>query len=383
MSLDPVNLASDLIKIKSVTPHGQEAINLIKSILENYGFDCKILTFGEGEDEVVNLYARFGKNAPNLCFAGHVDVVPEGSSEDWSFGPFSGEIINNQLCGRGAVDMKSSIATFISSAIEFLEENNKFESLGSISFIITSDEEGKAINGTKKVVEWLKSNKENIDDCIVGEPTNPDKLGDMIKIGRRGSYSGNLIVNGIQGHVGYPHLAKNPINSMLKLIQPLSEVELDEGNENFEPSTIMITSIDVGNPSYNIIPAKVNVKFNIRFNNLHSSKSLTKMLTEKFESLNISNYSFDYFCNAEPFYTNPGHLVESLKRAIKSITGLVPNLSTNGGTSDARFIRDICPVVEFGLVGKLMHKVDEKVSIDDINNLKKIYKNFLEIYFAK
>ena len=170
---------------------------------------------------------------------------------------------------------------------------------------------------------------------------------------------------------------------MLKLIQPLSEVELDEGNENFEPSTIMITSIDVGNPSYNIIPAKVNVKFNIRFNNLHSSKSLTKMLTEKFESLNISNYSFDYFCNAEPFYTNPGHLVESLKRAIKSITGLVPNLSTNGGTSDARFIRDICPVVEFGLVGKLMHKVDEKVSIDDINNLKKIYKNFLEIYFAK
>ena len=204
MSLDPVNLASDLIKIKSITPHGKEAINLIKSILENHGFDCKILTFGEGEDEVVNLYARYGKKSPNLCFAGHVDVVPEGSSEDWSFGPFSGEIINNQLCGRGAVDMKSSIATFISSAIEFLEENNKFESLGSISFIITSDEEGKAINGTKKVVEWLKSNKENIDDCIVGEPTNPNKLGDMIKIGRRGSYSGNLIVNGIQGHVGYP-----------------------------------------------------------------------------------------------------------------------------------------------------------------------------------
>ena len=175
MSLDPVNLASDLIKIKSITPHGKEAINLIKSILENHGFDCKILTFGEGEDEVVNLYARYGKKSPNLCFAGHVDVVPEGSSEDWSFGPFSGEIINNQLCGRGAVDMKSSIATFISSAIEFLEENNNFESLGSISFIITSDEEGKAINGTKKVVEWLKNNKELIDDCIVGEPTNPDK----------------------------------------------------------------------------------------------------------------------------------------------------------------------------------------------------------------
>ena len=203
----------------------------------------------------------------------------------------------------------------------------------------------------------------------------------MIKIGRRGSYSGNLIVNGIQGHVGYPHLAKNPINSMLKLIQPLAEVELDKGNENFEPSTIMITSIDVGNPSYNIIPAKVSVKFNIRFNNLHSSKSLTKMLTEKFKSLNISNYSFDYFCNAEPFLTSDEVLKSTLQNAITKVVNVNPKKSTTGGTSDARFITKLCPVIEFGLVGKTMHKIDENVEVDDIMKLTSIYNKFLQNYF--
>mgnify|MGYP001192329320 CR=1 FL=1 len=383
MSLDPVKLASELIKIKSITPNGLDAINLIKEVLESHGFVCKILSFGKGSEEVVNLYARHGKKSPNLCFAGHVDVVPEGVAEEWSFEPFSGTIFKGQLCGRGAVDMKSSIATFISAVTDFLIQNNNFFNFGSISFLITSDEEGKAINGTKKVVEWLKETKEIIDDCIVGEPTNPNAIGEMIKIGRRGSYSGNLIVNGIQGHVGYPHLAKNPINKMLQLIEPLSNMYLDQGNENFEPSTVMITSIDVGNPSYNVIPSKVSVKFNIRFNDLHSSKSLTKMLEAKFKSLNVSGYTFDYFCNAEPFFTTPGRLVDSLKKAIKLVTGFVPDLSTNGGTSDARFIRKICPVIEFGLVGKLMHKVDEKVDIDDIKKLKEIYKSFLEIYFIE
>ena len=295
MSLDPVKLASELIKIKSITPNGLDAINLIKEVLESHGFVCKILSFGKGSEEVVNLYARHGKKSPNLCFAGHVDVVPEGVAEEWSFEPFSGTIFKGQLCGRGAVDMKSSIATFISAVTDFLIQNNNFFNFGSISFLITSDEEGKAINGTKKVVEWLKETKEIIDDCIVGEPTNPNAIGEMIKIGRRGSYSGNLIVHGIQGHVGYPHLAKNPINKMLQLIEPLSNMYLDQGNENFEPSTVMITSIDVGNPSYNVIPSKVSVKFNIRFNDLHSSKSLTKMLEAKFKSLNVSGYTFDYF----------------------------------------------------------------------------------------
>ena len=383
MSIDPVKLSSDLIKIKSVTPNGIDAINFIKSILENYNFDCKLLNFGDNEDQVVNLYARFGNKSPNLCFAGHVDVVSEGQRSDWSFSPFSGAIDHGMVLGRGSVDMKSSIASFIAALSEFLEENPDFSDYGSISFIITSDEEGPAINGTKKVVEWLMKSNEIINSCIIGEPTNPDQLGDMIKIGRRGSYSGDITVYGVQGHVGYPHLADNPINSMLKLIEPLSDMKIDEGNDRFEPSTVMITSIDVGNSSYNIIPSKVKIKFNIRFNDSHSEESLTLMLKKKFDSLNVSKYTFEHFCNAEPFFTNPGHLVDSMRIAVKEITGLVPDLSTTGGTSDARFIRKICPVIEFGLVGKLMHKVDEMVSIDDINSLKDIYKKFIKIYFGK
>lgn len=383
MSLDPIKLSSDLIKIRSITPNGKEAIKLIKLTLENYGFNCKLLNFGQSKDEVTNLYARIGNKSPNLCFAGHVDVVPEGQTSEWIFPPFSGEIKDGMIYGRGAVDMKSSIASFIAAMVEFIEDNRDFQEYGSFSFIITSDEEGPAINGTKKVVEWLENNNEIIDASIVGEPTNPIKIGDMIKIGRRGSYSGDLTVFGIQGHVGYPNLADNPINSMLRLIEPLTEIEIDKGNDRFEPSTVMITSIDVGNPSYNIIPSKVKIKFNIRFNDLHTSESLTNKLNNKFKSLNVPKYKFNYFCNAEPFFTSPGHLVESMKMAVQSTTGLIPTLSTNGGTSDARFIRKISPVIEFGLVGKLMHKVNEMVSIDDIIKLKKIYKKFIEIYFEK
>ena len=380
--VDPLKLSSDLIKIKSVTPDAGEAIDLIITNLEPMGFKCKKLIFGEGEEKVENLYAKIGSKSPNLCFAGHVDVVPAGDEKEWSFNPFSGQVLDEMILGRGAVDMKSSIASFISAISLYLSENKNFQKdFGSLSLLITADEEGKAVNGTKKVVEWLIKEKEKIEACVVGEPTNPEELGDMIKIGRRGSYSGDLTIYGTQGHVAYPHLADNPINSLSKMLEPIFKINLDEGNKDFEPSTAMITSIDVGNESYNIIPNKISVKFNIRFNNMHSSSSLSKMLNNHFKSTGLKYY-FESFSNAEPFITNPGHLIVSLEKAIKKVTNKVPVKSTNGGTSDARFIKNICPVVEFGLVGKLMHKVDEKVPVEEILKLKMIYHDFLKIFFG-
>ncbi len=380
--IDPIKLSSDLIKIKSITPDADVSIDLLISILEPLGFNCQKLVFGENIDRVENLYARLGKNSPNLCFAGHVDVVPPGNENDWSFNPFSGEIKDEMILGRGSVDMKSSIAAFISAISSCLNKNPNIIEQGSLSFLITGDEEGKAINGTKKVVEWLKKNDEKIDACVVGEPTNPNKLGEMIKIGRRGSYSGELIVYGVQGHVGYPHLAENPINSLFKMIEPLLNVNLDQGNDLFEPSTAMITSIDVKNDSFNIIPSKAVLKFNVRFNNLFTSDSLTKKFKSHFDSLGFK-YNFDYFCNAEPFLTNSGHLINCMEEAIKKITNKIPEKSTTGGTSDARFIKEICPVIEFGLVGKLMHKIDEKVSVKEIMELKQVYYEFLKLFFIK
>ena len=383
IKIDPLKLASDLIQIKSITPNADKAIDLIISTLEPIGFTCKKLTFGEGKERVENLYAKYGDNkGPNLCFAGHVDVVPPGDENEWSCNPFSGKIENDMLFGRGSVDMKSSIASFIASTSEFLNDKKNFNNFGSISFLITGDEEGKAINGTKKVVEWLESNNEKIDGCIVGEPTNPERLGEMIKVGRRGSYSGKLTVYGVQGHVGYPHLAKNPINLLLEMIEPLTKINLDDGTTEFEPSTIMITSIDVGNNSYNVIPNKVSLNFNIRFNTLHSKESITDMLKKHFEAFDVK-FNFDHFCNAEPFYTNSDHLVSSMEKAINEVTKKSSIKSTTGGTSDARFIKNICPVIEFGLVGKLMHKIDEKVSTKDILDLTKIYYNFLNIFFKE
>ena len=380
--VDPLKLSSDLIKIKSVTPDAGEAIDLIITNLEPMGFKCKKLIFGEGEEKVENLYAKIGSKSPNLCFAGHVDVVPAGDEKEWSFNPFSGQVLDEMILGRGAVDMKSSIASFISAISLYLSENKNFQKdFGSLSLLITADEEGKAVNGTKKVVEWLIKEKEKIEACVVGEPTNPEELGDMIKIGRRGSYSGDLTIYGTQGHVAYPHLADNPINSLSKMLEPIFKINLDEGNKDFEPSTAMITSIDVGNESYNIIPNKISVKFNIRFNNMHSSSSLSKMLNNHFKSTGLK-YHFESFSNAEPFITNPGHLIVSLEKAIKKVTNKDPVKSTNGGTSDARFIKNICPVVEFGLVGKLMHKVDEKVPVEEILKLKMIYHDFLKIFFG-
>jgi succinyl-diaminopimelate desuccinylase len=380
-NIDSIELTSELIKCQSITPKSAGAIDLIVSYLEPLGFNCKKIDFGEGDEKVENLYARFSDLGPNICFGGHVDVVPTGDIDKWSINPFSGEVKEGKIWGRGAADMKSGIAAFIAAVSEFLQINKNFNDYGSISLLITSDEEGKAINGTKKVVDWLINKGEMISGCIVGEPTNVNEMGDTIKIGRRGSYTGSLIVRGIQGHVGYPHLAENPINSLLKMLEPLSEIYLDEGTKEFQPSSVMITSIDVNNHASNVIPGEVKAKFNIRFNTLHSIDSLTAMLKKQFDAI-TTKYEFDFFCNAEPFLTSDQLLQSTLQKSIKKVVNHNPQNSTSGGTSDARFITKICPVIEFGLVGKTMHKVDENVEVNDIIKLTNIYNTFLYNYFG-
>ena len=379
--INAVDLTSKLIRCESITPNSAGAIELLISYLEPLGFKCKKINFGEGIEKVENLYARFGTKGPNICFAGHVDVVPTGDIKKWSMDPFGGEIKQGKIWGRGAADMKSGIAAFLSSVSNFLSKEKDFEKIGSISFLITSDEEGKAINGTKKVVEWLEENEEKITACIVGEPTNVSEMGDTIKVGRRGSFTGFLKVKGVQGHVGYPHLADNPINSLIKMLEPFVKIYLDEGTENFQPSSVMITSVDVNNNASNVIPGEVSATFNIRFNNLHTINSLKAMLKNQFNKI-TQNYEFNYYCNAEPFLTNDEFLKSTIEKAIKSVVKINPKQSTSGGTSDARFISKICPVVEFGLVGKTMHKIDENVDVDDITKLVSIYSFFLSNYFG-
>lgn len=379
--INAVDLTSKLIRCESITPNSAGAIELLISYLEPLGFKCKKINFGEGIEKVENLYARFGTKGPNICFAGHVDVVPTGDIKKWSMDPFGGEIKQGKIWGRGAADMKSGIAAFLSSVSNFLSKEKDFEKIGSISFLITSDEEGKAINGTKKVVEWLEEKEEKITACIVGEPTNVSEMGDTIKVGRRGSFTGFLKVKGVQGHVGYPHLADNPINSLIKMLEPFVKIYLDEGTENFQPSSVMITSVDVNNNASNVIPGEVSATFNIRFNNLHTINSLKAMLKNQFNKI-TQNYEFNYYCNAEPFLTNDEFLKSTIEKAIKSVVKINPKQSTSGGTSDARFISKICPVIEFGLVGKTMHKIDENVDVDDITKLVSIYSFFLSNYFG-
>ena len=379
--INAVDLTSKLIRCESITPNSAGAIELLISYLEPLGFKCKKINFGEGIEKVENLYARFGTKGPNICFAGHVDVVPTGDIEKWSIDPFGGEIKQGKIWGRGAADMKSGIAAFLSSVSNFLSKEKDFEKIGSISFLITSDEEGKAINGTKKVVEWLEEKQEKITACIVGEPTNVSEMGDTIKVGRRGSFTGFLKVKGVQGHVGYPHLADNPINSLIKMLEPFVKIYLDEGTENFQPSSVMVTSVDVNNNASNVIPGEVSATFNIRFNNLHTINSLKAMLKNQFNKI-TQNYEFDYYCNAEPFLTSDEFLKTTIEKAIKSVVKINPKQSTSGGTSDARFISKICPVIEFGLVGKTMHKIDENVDVDDITKLVSIYSFFLSNYFG-
>ena len=382
-NINELKLAKELIAFPSITPKDAGAINFLSKKLKSLGFKCKILEFKDKKSKPIkNLYARLGTKQPNICYAGHTDVVPPGNVNDWTVNPFKPTVKKNHLIGRGANDMKSSIACFVSAVGKFLKKRGKFN--GSISFLITGDEEALAINGTKKVVEYLKKKKEKIDFCIVGEPTNPNRLGEMIKIGRRGSMSGTIIVSGSQGHVAYPHLSNNPINTLVKICKKLNEYKLDKGNKNFQPSNLEITSINVDNAATNVIPAVAKAQFNIRFNNLHTSSSLKRKINSIIKNLSKKNkckFKINYHVSGESFLTKPNKTIYMARNIIKKVTKVTPVFSTTGGTSDARFIKKISPCLEFGLVNKTMHKIDECVSLKDLKSLTKIYQNILEDYF--
>ena len=381
--INELKLSKDLIRFPSITPVDAGAIVFLSKKLKSLGFRCKILEFKDKKNKPIkNLYARRGTAQPNICYAGHTDVVPPGNYKDWTTNPFKPIVKNNYLIGRGANDMKSSIACFISAVNKFLKNNAKIN--GSISFLITGDEEGIAINGTKKVVEYLKKKKEKIDFCLVGEPTNPNKLGEMIKIGRRGSITGRLTIIGVQGHVAYPQRANNPSTALIQILNELKKIKFDKGTKKFQPTNLEITKIDIDNSADNIIPCLANASFNIRFNNKHSSSSIKKKINtiiKKISNKNKSKYKIDYSVSGEAFLTKPNNTTFMIRDIIKKITKIKPQLSTTGGTSDARFIRKIAPCLEFGLVGKTMHKVDEAVSLSDLKKLTLIYSNILQNYF--
>jgi len=378
MQISELKLAKELIRKPSVTPKDAGAINVLAKNLRSLGFKCQLINF----KNVKNLYAKLGTSSPNFCYAGHTDVVPPGNIDDWSVNPFKPTIKNNKLIGRGANDMKSSIACFVAAVSRFKTKNKKFK--GSISLLITGDEEGIAINGTKKVVEYLRKKKEKIDFCIVGEPTNPNKLGEMIKIGRRGSITGRLTIIGTQGHVAYPNRANNPSDAMVKVLKKIKEIKLDRGTKNFQPSNLEITKISIDNHADNVIPGSAYAIFNIRFNNKYSSSSLKRKLNTIFRSMIRKakcKFNVNYQVSGEAFLTKPNKTTFMVQNTIKKITKIKPKLSTTGGTSDARFIRKIAPCLEFGLVGKTMHKIDESVPLSDLKKLTSIYLNILENYF--
>ena len=382
-TLNELQLAKELIKFPSITPVDAGIMKFLEKRLKKLGFKTKILEFKEkGFHPVKNLYARLGTKEPNLCYAGHLDVVPPGNKKDWTINPFKPSIKKGHLIGRGANDMKSSVASFVTAVSIFLNSKNKFN--GSISLLITGDEEGDAINGTRKVVEYLKKKREKINFCLVGEPTNPNKLGEMIKIGRRGSLTGKLTVYGSQGHVAYPHRANNPSTIIVKILKKLKDIKFDNGTKDFQPTNLEVTKININNTADNIIPATAEATFNVRFNNKHSSKSIKKRLNKIFVNINKKNkskFKIDYRVSGEAFLTRPNKTTYMIRNIIKKITKIKPKLSTTGGTSDLRFIRKISPGLEFGLVGKTMHKVDEAVSLKDLKNLTKIYLNILQNYF--
>ena len=381
--LNELQLAKELIKFPSITPVDAGIIKFLEKKLKKLGFKTKILEFKEKKfSPVKNLYARLGTTEPNFCYAGHLDVVPPGNIEDWTVDPFKPSVKKGHLIGRGANDMKSSIASFVSAVSKFLNENKNFK--GSISLLITGDEEGDAINGTKKVVEYLKKKREKINFCLVGEPTNPNKLGEMIKIGRRGSLTGKLKIFGLQGHVAYPHRANNPSTIIIKILKELKEIRFDKGTKDFQPTNLEVTKINIDNQADNVIPGIAEASFNIRFNNKHSSTSIKKKLNKifiKMSKKNKSKYEIQYRVSGEAFLTKPNKTTFMVQNTIKKITKITPKLSTTGGTSDLRFIKKISPGLEFGLVGKTMHKVDEAVSLKDLKNLTKIYHNILQNYF--
>ncbi len=366
-------LAAALIQKPSVTPEDAGALDVLIAALRDLGFECHDLTFqSEGEPPIRNLYARRGQMGPNLCFAGHTDVVPVG--EGWTEPPFVGRVHDGRLFGRGAVDMKGAIAAYV-AAIEQIDDIP-----GSLSLLITGDEEGPAIDGTVKVLEWLRERGEVLDACLVGEPTNPTRLGEMIKVGRRGSLNGRLVLQGAQGHVAYPERAHNPIPPLLDCLRALNDA-LDDGYPRFPPSNLEVTSVDVGNAATNVIPARAEGRFNVRFNPHWSGESLEAELRRRLDQTGHT-YALDVTVSGESFLTEDSRLIGVLRAAVERHTGRTPELSTSGGTSDARFIKDACPVVEFGLIGQTMHKADEHVSLATLDTLTAIYRDFIRGFFA-
>ena len=374
---DPLALAQALIRCASVTPKDEGAIATLERALTALGFRCTRLAFASpGRPEIANLHARLGTGKPHFCFAGHTDVVPVG--QGWTREPFAGTVVDGQLYGRGAADMKGAIACFVAAVARLRAAGPPS---GSISLLITGDEEGAAVDGTVRVLRWLADHGEIPDACLVGEPTNPAQLGDVVKIGRRGSLNGRLTVHGSQGHTAYPHLADNPIPRLLRMLNALIAEPLDEGGEHFQASTLAFTTVDVGNPATNVIPAQAQAGFNIRFNDLHSGKSVEEWLRRKLDEVG-GTYELVVEVSGESFLTPPGEFVAILSDAVERVTGKTPELNTSGGTSDARFIKDYCPVAEFGLVGKTMHKADECVAVRDLESLTVIYHAILRAFFA-
>lgn len=378
--IDPVELTAQLIRCPSVTPKEAGAIKLLEDMLSQRGFHCTRISRGGIE----NLFARWGsgKTGRNFGFNGHTDVVPVGDLEKWTFDPFGAEIEDGFMYGRGAVDMKSAVAAFVAAAVDFVNETPPE---GSVLITVTGDEEGDADHGTVAILDWMSEQGERIDHCLVGEPTCPEHLGEMIKVGRRGSMTAVITATGVQGHSAYPHRAKNPLPALAKLIDRLASHELDKGTEHFDPSTLAVTSIDTGNLANNVIPAKAKAVVNIRFNDTFTSKQLGIWLKKEVERISTETdieISVETKVSGESFLTPPGELSSLVGRAIKNELGITPEMSTTGGTSDARFVKNVCPVVEFGLVGKTMHSVDERVDISQIHHLKSIYRRILKDYFA-
>jgi succinyl-diaminopimelate desuccinylase len=389
MSADPVGITRDLLRCRSVTPAEGGALKFLETVLKAAGFTVHRITFREpGADDVENLYARIGDAAPNLVFAGHTDVVPPGDEKAWKHPPFAGEVGNGHLYGRGAVDMKGGIACAVAAVLDHLATNGgkpQKSGGGSISFLITGDEEGIAVNGTPKLLTWAAERGEKFDHCILGEPSNQEELGDTIKIGRRGSLNGHLIVTGQQGHVAYPQRADNPIRGLVALIAALQSEPLDAGNAQFSASHLEFTSVDVGNKTVNLIPGEARARFNIRFNDRHTLESLKALIEQRAAKAAGDKIKFAFQwepSNAGVFVTQAGPFTELVANAVAGVTGRKPELSTTGGTSDARFITAYCPVVEFGLVGQTMHQVDERVPIADLRALTTIYRKIVDKYFA-
>jgi succinyl-diaminopimelate desuccinylase len=382
---DALSIARDLVRCRSITPLDAGALGVLENLLKAAGFETHRITFGEpGTADVENLYARIGTESPHISFAGHTDVVPPGDEAAWTLGAFSGEMKDGFLYGRGAVDMKGGIACSVAAVLQYLVGHGG-KPKGSISFLITGDEEDVAVNGTIKLLQWAAARGEKFDHCVLGEPSNVETLGDCIKIGRRGSQSGTLYVEGIQGHVAYPHRAANPVPDISRLIVALSDEPLDRGSAQFQASNLEFTSVDVGNPASNVIPGQARARFNIRFNDLHTQDSLRELVEARLAKATGNRIKAHIVwepSNANVFVTKPGAFTDLAVTAIEEITGRKPELSTSGGTSDARFISNYCPVIEFGLVGQTMHQIDERAPVADLENLTKIYRGILDRYFA-